>query len=437
MQGGLGDVVFSLKLIETLQKHQEELKKQGYSDDIVFVLKYADKSFAQKENFKTPEKIIELLLGNKSWPFRVLSQTQYFDALGAKSITPECLIVGPTLPSCLNISDLLPENSKNPILLMSEYSAMNQRTVDRKRTALEKKDFNVSCIFTGFRGDKGGPFPEQGIFINNMLSELAKQKLGGNFSFREKAWQELPLSLSENLLQNMKLEEYHHTHELFMVYSNQPPGKFLINQLELFGSLTKNQDIVMIGPSNPEDLCQEHRDLFQQKGFEVVFIDLNKNPPETKKILDSYDHKKQYRIFYLSRVSKVQMQALMSLSNDFIGVTGDQSFGEAFSAGKLISYETLFHKQGFIDGFWAKVKEKATEPMVAQLVKYLSGGWGINPPDLVKNSEIAKKLQKILLELQQDYNLESVIIEALNKVSPLNRLNSATPSPPKRNSFGV
>ena len=49
----------------------------------------------------------------------------------------------------------------------------------------------------------------------------------------------------------------------------------------------------------------------------------------------------------------------MSLSSPLVSVTGDQSFGEAISAKKIICYEIRFHKKALNDSFYAALTEEA------------------------------------------------------------------------------
>ncbi|MFZ0219967.1 MAG: hypothetical protein WAL30_07160 [Candidatus Aquirickettsiella sp.] len=119
------------------------------------------------------------------------------------------------------------------------------------------------------------------------------------------------------------------------------------------------------------------------------------------------------------------MIALQALSEDLVGATGDQSFGEALSCEKLVVYECLVHKKtlanNFLKTFYAL--DSDSDYKASQLAYLLMEG-KIHPEtgnavqrnqlkDLLKDPEVIRQYHAICQKIHKKYDLAESIVRAI------------------------
>ena len=155
--------------------------------------------------------------------------------------------------------------------------------------------------------------------------------------------------------------------------------------------------------------------LKEQGYTTVIYHDVQNNKKEVLYTAPNTGGKqeKTYRVLDFKSVPYETMLSLAILSDDLVGLTGDQSFVEAMSAGKLISYECRAHKSNFMKGYLKAVNQKTDNQDVRDLAKQLvriPGRCAITEYDpdqlqaLLSNKATRQELAQINRQLAQESN---------------------------------
>ncbi|AHE67435.1 hypothetical protein [Legionella oakridgensis] len=240
------------------------------------------------------------------------------------------------------------ENARGriPLIMMPEYGYNSGS--DRERIAFHCRLRQLRCshleyastIYSGFKEDAA----ECGILLSEALVHPAPPE-------------ELVSQLDEKVrrpllgaLDAIDIARYQETTELCMQYSHdtytsgkKPAAHFLQIHREFCKTSDKNQDVVMVGKSQDDKRAalESIKDKLIADGFKRISF-YNSESGEEEILYDAGEVGKAYRVIYASGMSHTSMIACNALSGPLIGSTGDQSFGEALSSGKMMVYECLF-----------------------------------------------------------------------------------------------
>jgi hypothetical protein len=335
---GYGDYSFALKAIANLRVSLADL---GYLDPIYLVTTPGGK-----------EQIVKLG-GDKEFSVNVITPDEYAVLKQEKGFQLDYYIHGPVpaLPA-----ELLPIPAYTPVLLTPEYSY--DRGFDQlARVFVNPVRQKLDVVKSGLAADEGG------IFSTPELVRLRKDGVS-----RDKYWNELREGLRTSLLAGKTPAEYQNTTELYFQYGHDMDrdyGNSCEHYLQIHQEMTKgspkNQELICIGPNAGAKKSALNKVLptLIENGFnKISFID--KEGTEIVLHDDHADNPKTYRLRHSTYLEHREMIALFALSGNFVGVTGDQSFGEALSAGKIPVYERRMHKVRLGDNFLALV-DKLTE----------------------------------------------------------------------------
>ena len=393
--GGYGDFLFALKLAEQLRKYYRDAGKEVPPIYLV-------SQEAGKEKIKS-------LKGDEEFGVMVFTPNELKTKVDAEEIHVSMVIEGPVfqtdLMDSINIS-LSTLDAKIPLYMLPEYAYNNwgQRiTID---TAVEYRQVTPTCleyaglIYSGFKASA----KERGILLSEALihpappAELIKQ---------------LDSKVHKPLFGGgLNIASYQEGTELSMQYShdidneidnNMPSVHFLNIHLEFCKSSAKNQDVVMVGTTKwtKKAALKCMLDKLKKDGFKrISFYDTTTGEEEVLYDTEEVPAGKSYRVVYVEGMSHVSMIALTALSGPLAGATGDQSFGEALSANKLLVYECLPHKEELIQNYDAVMAaELEDSPEVVETVY------------LLRNADNDEDYHR-LGELLRDPNIREKIIQA-------------------------
>lgn len=191
---------------------------------------------------------------------------------------------------------------------------------------------------------------------------------------------------------------------------------------------TKNQDIFGVGRNERVKLLavKEMLPVLMESGFnKILYISLDTNE---KQVLYEQANKepvkKIYRFFYTNQLTHPEMIAILALSGDLVGITGDQSLGEALSAKKLIVYECLSHKRKLVEGlirfFEVASKNHNTKKLVELLIKINIDDPRDNKKNVLKkllsDPAVLSNYQVICQRIHQDFDLLKPIKSSIEPI---------------------
>jgi len=368
--GGYGDFIFGLKMLHGLQKSLQEL---GSNTPIYLVTQASGK-----------DKIVALG-GDTAFDVQVKSVEEFKHLQSTAEFTLEYFIEGPVFNPYTHQRITIPKDT--PVLLISEYSLIPRVLRYTKELLENPVRWQLDLIQSGFNVDGGvsSDFFDkigQGLFFNEELSHLAERP-SDNFDYRVQYWAQLEGD-SEKILTGQAIEDYHRNTDLFFEYSHDSAGKLGIYQkshckhyLQIHQIFTmrsgKNQDIVSVGNNTDakKNALTALLPTLKADGYNrIVYIDLESGN-ETIFHDQPQLQQKVYRFLHTKKLTYKKMIAMLALSGDLVGATGDQSFGEAISGQKLIVYECLSHKKLFAEEYIKIFRSLDTHDKASQLVKLL------------------------------------------------------------------
>jgi len=371
---GYGDLLFVLKMIQNLRVEYEAAGKE------VPPLYLITGGLGKKK--------ISDLKGDVEFGVEVLTPDELKVRIesrdAAQRIEVGAIIEGPALHRLELITQVSKALGRTPapipLTTITEYgfkSRKDGREVDRTfdNISYERK------ITTGFDYADAA----RGILVSKSLAEpKAPAALVGD----------LDAKIREALIGSGTLEAYQAGTELYLQYSYDRLGlaitmrpsngayEFTKIHREFVKGSSKNQDVLMVGPR--EDLKIDALRSVKEKLISDGFTRIIFYNADTKKetiIHDAGASGKTYRVVYTAGMSHPSMMACTALSGPLMGATGDQSFGEAASAkqtgeassaGKIISYECLAHKKGFIGQYDdAIILKSGSDPDVIETIALL------------------------------------------------------------------
>ncbi len=200
---------------------------------------------------------------------------------------------------------------------------------------------------------------------------------------------------------------------------------FLEKQIPFLKNSQKSQDVICIGAEKEyKHLALEHQiSALKQMGFnEIIFVDVDSGQEEVLYSSEDRTDKKTYRMLCVQHVPYACMELLPLLSDNLVGVTGDNSLVEAMSAGKIFAYERMRHKDLFMNGYLNKVRDLTKDIRVYELADYLVNGYGANlekVTEYAQNPEIVNTLKSInrqlIAESQYLNEVEKTVVSTIQQ----------------------
>ena len=352
--GGYGDYLFALTLAGNLKSYYAQILGSN-APKIHIVTQNSGK-----------QKILALK-GDQEFGVDVLTPEELKEKVNDKTITVSSIVEGPVFSSGFmnEINTAIASLEKPvPITMVPEYSFSSEfqrADILRQYEYRKKKLRNLTCqniFYTGLNEKSN----EHGILFNQPLSMQAPE---------EKWVAQLDSKLKDLLLESREIFDYQKRCELFFQYSHdQYPTthsqtaarRFLEVHRQFVKSSDKSQDVLMVGKNKAmkkQALQELHQQLIQD-GFKKISF-LNSVTGVEDVLYDSGEVGKTYRAIYSPGMPHTSMLACIALSGDLIGATGDQSFGEALTANKMIVYECLKHKTLLEYDYQVKVSERDPE----------------------------------------------------------------------------
>lgn len=399
--GGLGDILFGFNALAAL-------RDAGYTQEMVLVLGN------HQYDGRDPKKLVANLGLEKQYGILALSPEEYAKKK-KENFRLDFLIVGP-ISAYIEIPFLVPKGQESvPTLLVPEYGASDRTLYGFVKYLLDKTDKAISMrlLCPGFGLVPDALVPERGVFLNKYLVDIGNKTQANDYTFRAQCWSALGEELAAFLLQGKSIEAYHRETDLFFAYSAKSPEDFFDVQQFLTKENVKNQDIFCVS-APVMDFARVATSTLKENGFQYVLF-VNLDDDSTTVFYDSAESqtRKTCRFFYKKYIPHDEFISMLALSHDLVRVTGDQSFGEAFSAGKIIYYEALRHKYKFIGDFWDKVLEKAEAPALRNAVEIFRYG-GISGESQSIDALTLGNLKEILFRMRSEYDFGAVLAEKLN-----------------------
>ncbi len=347
---GYGDYLFALKLSDSIR---QTYANTGREIPFVYIV-----------TKHTGIQTIEKLNGHLEYGTEILTLRALNTKIKLREITVDQLIESPvfdnkfitTIDKILKRSALL-KQQRIPLIMIPEYG-LNTTTdhldirayEDYRKNNLKNIDYK-NTIYSGFDKRRG----ESGILISH---EFCNPVNTANF------WAtQLDEPIKSALLkQKETLADYQTSTDLFFQYSHDidasehltPAEHFLNIHREYSKKTIKNQDVIMIGKTLDHKILSlsNIKDILVSTDAVKKIIFYNSDTQEETILHDALElDGKTYRVIYTNSMSHRSMLACIALSGPFVGITGDQSLGEAVSAGKTIVYECFKHKKNLISNY--------------------------------------------------------------------------------------
>ena len=334
--GGYGDFLFALKLAAQIKETCANLLFDENPLEIKLITQASGK---QK---------IESLKGDTEFRIDLLTPDELKEKVEKKELTILSIIEGPVLNHILiqEIQSALKQQSQSvPLVMMPEYgySSPNARlkinNQIRFREQFLDKIIYQETIYTGLNPNAG----EKGILLSDKLINPEEPSLLSS---------QLDEKIRTALLCKDTIERYQIKTDLYFQYSHDTfptipqtsaSERFLKIHRIYSKDSKKNQAILMIGrmPHTKHEALKNTKHALIADGFTKISF-YNAETEQEEYLHGEHETEgRHYRVIYTAGMSHASMIAAQALSGDLIGATGDQSFGEALSADKIILYENL------------------------------------------------------------------------------------------------
>lgn len=378
--GGFGDFLFGLKLSQKIQ--------QIYSGQRVSLISGL-LGIAKIKTSRTDEEFAT----------QVLSVDEAVTKLGTGEMELGMVFICPvhdTQGWLHQIGAAAPAAENIPLYYLWEYNYM-----ERPITSAPSPFVIKSIIKCGLGADAGG------IFLDHYPSVPAIEKVD------EK--------IQKVLFSDLGIESYFTDHCFSMGYfANLRPDFAAKYTLKDFISLhyqlslrsdKKYHDILVVSSQTPLTIAlirgalRSKSDRFEMDGFSKILLE-NADTKAQTILLDNAGEGKVLRVVITTQMTHQSMMACTQLSGPIQGCTGDQSFGETVSAGKIVIYETLDHKHELIRQFDLLLIEKLKDkPELLRLVALLRNFMDIDELAALLTPENQARISRATREIAEEYDL--------------------------------
>lgn len=423
---GYGDHIFGLRLAQHLRKQCE---LAGLEAPPIYLITQG-----------TGKEKVCRLKGDQEFQVSVLTPDELEEQIENGKIDVGCVVEGPVFSDPLIgwlHQTLETVKAAIPVIIVPEYGCsggaplLNQHIAYLSRLAfLQYKD----TIYSGF-----DPKNEHGILLSD---ELVEPDLNVLFD-------QLDKKIRGVLFGEGSLAHFRENNELSMQYSHDsslPDGKggsantpahflkihraFVKNtQHHQVAAQEKNQVMLMVGKSLDDKRAglEAIKNKLIDDGFQYIsFYNADEGKEEVL-----YDLRepggvpgKSYRVVYTAGMSHPSMVACAGLSGPLIGVTGDQSLGEALSAGKITVYECLIHKQFLLNTLQTAIQVASDQdPHITEILRLLQQAKSDEDYEqlghLLSDLSTQKKLKELIKATINKQNLALKILSAVGDINPI------------------
>ena len=349
LYSGYGDFLFALKLLAAIRQQYADI---GQKIPCIYIV-----------TTRAGERRIKQINGDVEFQTEILTLKTLNNKIKSDGMIVDQMIESPVFDNefITEINKIVEpcslfKKKPIPLIMITEYglnSDINrldiQDCINFRQNSLSNIKFK-DIIYSGFKSSVG----EFGILISKEFA---------NPTNTEEVWGTQLDDKIKNILfiDDKTLADYQQDTDLFFQYSNDLEGDglvaaehFLHIHRELSKTSPKNQDIIMVGNAVGLKISSLNNilDTLINTGSIKRIIFFNCDTQNETTLYDATESNgKIYRVIYTHAMSHQSMLACIALSNPVIGVTGDQSLGEAISAGKTIVYETIKHKKQLISNY--------------------------------------------------------------------------------------
>lgn len=328
---GYGDFIFGLKLAKQLDARY---RAQGLVEvDIKLISQDSGR-----------DKVMALG-GHKEFAVDVITPAELVEQVAAAKVGVASVIEGPVFSKELmsQIDDALSGCQRVPLILFTEYARNPTRPAVPHCQRLKHMRYHA-CVKAGMEHMKG----EQGLMIESVDLEAKRDDrcmdaIDGKMRACLISKQASP---SDYFASTDLWFQYSHDHAVRTNDSMTAAEKYLHLQQAFQPSDAKHQDVVMVGKDADEKMAAIKKlvPMLKDRGFDrIAFVNVD-SKHETV-LHEGSGSGSCYRVLYSASLSHQTMLALLDLSKDLVGVTGDQSFSEAVSRAKTVFYECFNHKK--------------------------------------------------------------------------------------------
>lgn len=287
-----------------------------------------------------------------------------------------------------------------------------------------KTDYQV---VSGLKKGTLGIFLEEGQ-SKTPLSEIAKGADSGI----------VHTLFNSNKMENMDESEklYHDHNNLFFCYYNTSERPLVVNRVHysilcILRSLSDSPDkkidiVVNMTPDEAKELQIKLDQIVKEYGEEYPLLK-NFNMSYFAKGETEQHHNSQYaagetagpqiRIINCFPMSGATFNYLLDASDNFVGLTGDQSFSEGLSRGKSILYQTVQWKRGLYDAYKEYVNEQTEMRYTKRLIDHSPSEGVRSVPFVVEKdvrSYMESRFEKHIRPLLSIVNQSNELVEEAN-----------------------
>ena len=378
--------------------------------------------------------------------FLILTLEQAKKLIQSKGLIPSLFVVGPTFVRGHSIQQ--GSDSNIPTLWVGEYS--NNETLGRNGQASVvdyvncalKNNQSASVLLPGLANEKDSKgryydkvclkkqlelrSSEDGVFIEQKLCDRGLAFLNDRTSYIINAIQELSPQIRTTISQFLVDDIYFHNNKNYFYYGHQANtyNSFIKFIIAINGS--NNNDINLFATGKPVSSELDPSTINCLREYEYDFN--NKSSRADGK-------KRKINLIYLDSLPHSDFIVLMSISDGFTAITGDQSFTEAINLHKIPFYDLRGHKRFFYTGFLQLINNLGLKNLSKTLhLIYLKQGLTMNPalldgnidsltailtPELIEQCTF--EMRQFVSELNREWNLNNILIDRVNNFAAVHQ----------------
>jgi len=361
---GYGDLLFALKLSHAVDQHLTKTCQ-------------ANKPNVALLTSNNAVKTIRKLGGDKEFNVSVYNPPELTTQLKQNALSVQSILAGPFRGDTVLTSVYSPMIAKNhgrPINLVeiNEYSMrncpvpyasrpMDSRTLCPSMYSDMKFMSGIRVIGTLATGIDVETSWEKGVLLS---SELISPPSAADLMPR------LSVKFRQALLSIDSRGNYHLGKPLWLQYShdeewrwdiveNTPTARYVHLQQAVSKDSQSSQNVLLVGgrfPRKQEAVESVLPHLVEAGVAKVTIKNIDRRKSPLNVLHQSNHTGKTVSYFWTKGAPHQELMALFSLSEELIGVTGDQSFGEALSGLKTIIYECRDHKKQLMESYYSQLK---------------------------------------------------------------------------------
>jgi hypothetical protein len=341
--GGFGDLLFGLKLADTLVKNLPSIEIA-----LVFLDDQIKQSLPLVQEYP---HLVNCCYTSKTLP------GQFKDPKSGI-----CIGAASFYPSSIQICTELYLSNKYPFLLLPEYGLSYSQGNHNDEISFKNLKFTRVA---------GLARSEYGIFIDRRIKEAVEEDRSSRRDPLNHL-HELSEGLRKEIIRDQSPPKYSSETDLYFGYGHSLPSQKhfirLVAHLEKNKS-NKNIDMLLIlrDPDKLESIFDERlREELAQQGFGQ--IEITGSPSREPRIIKLKDSGRSLRIIPKKGLSHRDFETCLLMSQPLSLITGDQSLSEGISANKIFIYELFVHKILLAESFISLASELRL-PLVEEYFK--------------------------------------------------------------------